>query len=188
MNKVIFLDRDGTINIDEEGYISSPEKFELFPFASKTIKGFNDLGYKVVVVTNQSGIARGYYNHADLKSIHEKMIKEVAIDGGVIDDILIAPYHPKGTVEPFNIVHEDRKPGIGLLKKYYAKCNFSTSESFMIGDKLSDIEFGKRFNLKTILVLTGNGKKTLYKGLKDIKPDYIVENLSSVLKILNKSK
>ncbi len=187
MEKIIFLDRDGTINADESGYISSPEDFNLYPNVGKAIHNFNKLGYKIVVVTNQSGIARGYYGFKELELIHEKMIRLIEADGGVIEDILIAPYHKDGVIEPYNIEHEDRKPCTGLLKTYNKKSNFATSKSFMIGDKLSDIEFGFNFNLKTILVLTGNGKNTFEKSLNsDIKADFIVKDLLSAAKLIEK--
>ena len=189
MNKVIFIDRDGTINVDEKGYISKPEQFNLFPFAIEAIKGFRKLGYKVVVVTNQSGIARGYYTFADLEKVHQRFKDLLSEADTYVDAILVAPYHPEGVVEPYNVVHEDRKPSIGLLKKYFSECNFKTSESFMIGDKLSDIEFGVNYNLKTILVLTGNGINTFKKGFNpDTKPDYVLDNLLSVVELLKKIK
>jgi D-glycero-D-manno-heptose 1,7-bisphosphate phosphatase len=189
MNKVIFLDRDGTINIDEDGYISNPDDLQLYPKAGKAISYFNKNGFKVVLVTNQSGIARGFFTYEDLSKVHERLKNLLAKDHAYLDDILISPYHPKGVVEPYNIAHEDRKPGIGLLKKYYAKYNFKSSHSFMIGDKISDIELGHKFNLKTILVLSGEGKKTfLNRELYDVKPDFVVNDLWQATEIIEKLK
>jgi histidinol-phosphate phosphatase family protein len=187
MNKVVFLDRDGTINIDSKGYINNPDDFNLFPNVAKAIKLFNDLNFKVVLVTNQSGIARGYFSFDDVKLIHNKMISELTKQNAFVDDILISPYHPKGVIEPYNIAHEDRKPGIGLLKKYYAINNFKTSESFVIGDKLSDIKLGHNFNLKTILVLTGEGRNTfLERENSPIRPDFVVKDLWEAAKVIEK--
>ena len=159
MDKVVFIDRDGTINIDNHGYISKVEDFELFTFSATAIRKLNELGFKVVIITNQSGIARGYYTLADMELVHQEMIRLLTLENAVIDDILISPYHPQGVVEPFNIAHEDRKPGIGLLKKYYASNPFKTSHSFVIGDKFSDIGLGNNFHIPSILVLTGEGSK-----------------------------
>lgn len=190
MDKVVFIDRDGTINIDEHGYISKIEDFKLFPISGKAIKELNELGYRVVVITNQSGIARGYYTLEDLEKIHQEMIRLLAVEGAIVDDILVSPYHPKGVVEPFNIAHEDRKPGTGLLKKYYATRPFKRSESFVIGDKFSDIELGSNFHIPSILVLTGEGEKSFkQRGNYKIKPDFVVKDLweaTKLIKIINR--
>ncbi len=189
MDKIIFLDRDGTINIDNHGYISKAEDMNLFPNSGKAIKKFKDMGFKVVVVTNQSGIGRGYFTFEQLDEVNKQMIKLLADSDAIIDDILISPHHPEGVIEPYNIVHEDRKPGIGLLKKYYAKCNFKSSKSFMIGDKISDIMLGNNFNLTTILVLTGNGLKTFQNRAKyKVKPHFIVEDLYEAAKLIENLK
>lgn len=185
MQKVVFIDRDGTINADNHGYINNPADFVLLPNSAKAIKLLNDLNYKVVVVTNQSGIARGYFTLDQVAEIHARMKELLAEDGAYVDDILISPYHPDGVVEPYNIAHEDRKPGTGLLKKYYANNNFKTSKSFMIGDKTSDLEFGINFHLATILVLTGEGEKTFAtRGECSVKPDFVVEDLLEAVKII----
>jgi len=185
MNKVVFIDRDGTINFDKVGYINNPDDFNLFPNTSKSIHLLNQMNFKVVIVTNQSGIARGYFTYEDLYNIHAKMIAELAKNTAYIDDILISPYHPKGVVKPYNIAHEDRKPGIGLLKKYYASNKFKTSKSFVIGDKMSDIELGHNFNMKTILVLTGQGKNTfLNRANYSVKPDFVVKDLWEAVKMI----
>lgn len=190
MKKVAFIDRDGTINQDSQGYINHPDDFQLFPKAGQAIHLLNDINYEVVVVTNQSGIARGYFTLNDVNAIHNKMINELTKSNAVISDILISPYHPKGVVEPYNIAHESRKPGTGLLKQYYAKCNFKTSKSYVIGDKISDIELGHNFNLTSILVLTGEGEKTfLDTHNSSVKPDFVVKDIweaAKLIKILNK--
>jgi len=190
INKVVFLDRDGTINIDNHGYIKDPDDFLIYPNTAIAVKLLNQLKFKVVVVTNQSGISRGYFTFAEVNKIHDKMLAILAKESGFIDDILISPYHPKGVIKPYNIAHEDRKPSIGLLKKYYAKCNFNTSKSYIIGDKISDIELGNNFNLNTILVLTGEGKKTfLNRNNLSLQPDFVVKDLweaAKIIKILDK--
>ncbi len=190
MDKVVFLDRDGTLNYDKSGYIDNPEDFTLFPNSAKAIQSLNKLKYKVVIITNQSGIARGYFDLADVTKIHTKMITELSNQNAIVDDILISPYHPQGVVEPYNIAHEDRKPGIGLLKKYYKINNFKISQSFVIGDKISDIELGHNFNLKTILVLTGEGEKTfLNRNNYRVRPHFVVKDIweaVKVIKLINK--
>ena len=188
MDKVIFLDRDGTINPDDKGYINKPEDFNLYPFTAKAIKIFNQLGYKLIVVTNQSGIARGYLTFEDLEKIHKKMLNLLEKDGAQIDEILISPFHPEGVVEPYNIFSEDRKPGLGLFYKALKKYNFRIKKSFMIGDKYSDILFGKNVGLKSILVRTGYGEEEFLQNLeiREKKPDFVVDNLLAAAYLIEK--
>jgi D-glycero-D-manno-heptose 1,7-bisphosphate phosphatase len=187
MTKAIFLDRDGTINPDG-GYINHPDDFKLYPFTAKAIKKFNDMGYLVIVVTNQSGIARGYMTKEDLKKIHDKMIALLSKDGAAIDEIFYSPYHPEGTIEPYNVKSDERKPGLGMFYKALKKYKFSTKDSFMIGDKYSDIEFGKNAGLTTILVKTGDGEKEFLQNRHKwkVKPDFVVENLLSAANLIEK--
>ena len=188
MKKAVFLDRDGTMNFDSQGYISKPEDFKLFPFTAKAIATLNAMEFLVFVVTNQSGIARGYYTFEDIERVHEKMHLKLTEQGARIDGIFISPYYKNGSVEPFNIDHEDRKPGLGLFQKARAEFDFEVKNSFMIGDKYSDISFGRKAGLKTILVRTGNGNTELLQkrdGWK-YKPHYIVNNLLSAVKLIEK--
>jgi len=182
MKKAIFLDRDGTINIDN-GYISHHSDFELYPFAAKSLKRLRELGYLIFVVTNQSGIAREYYSVEDLEKIHQKMIRLLAEEGASVDEIFFSPYHHEGHVKPYDIKHEDRKPGLGMFKKALAKYSIASKDSYMVGDRYSDIAFGKKANLTTFLVLTGDGEKEFYENFKNwqYKPDFVVENLESVV-------
>jgi len=183
--KAVLLDRDGTINFDS-GYINKPENFELYPFTAEAISIWNKLGYLVIVVTNQSGITRGYYTFEDLDVIHRKMLTGLAAANAKIDDIFISPYHIKGTIPPYNIEHEDRKPGLGMFKKALKKYRFAINRSFMIGDRYADIAFGKKAGLKTILVLTGDGRKEFLENRRnwEYKPDFIVENLLVAAKFI----
>lgn len=184
----VFLDRDGTINLDN-GYISHPQDFNIFPFAGVAIKILNDLGMLVFIVTNQSGIARGFYTFEDLDKIHRKMNDQLAEYGAGIDKIYISPFFHEGAVEPYNIFHEDRKPNLGLYKRSREEFAFNVKSSFMIGDRYTDIEFGKRAGLETFLVLTGDGKKEFLGNRNNwqYKPDYIVNDLLVAAKYIKKN-
>jgi D,D-heptose 1,7-bisphosphate phosphatase len=181
----VFLDRDGTVNHDK-GYISRPEDFNIYPYAGKAIKMLNDLRMLVFIVTNQSGVARGYYTLDDLDKIHSRMKEQLAEQGASIDGIYISPYFSEGTVDPYVVDHEDRKPNLGLFKKARREFSFSPKDSFMIGDRYSDIVFGKRAGLTTILVLTGDGEKEFLNNRKDweYSPDYIVRDLLVAAKFI----
>ncbi len=188
----VFLDRDGTINDDRIGYISKPEDFHLFPFASEAIRILNHLDLKVIIVTNQSGIARGLLTHEQLELVHSEMLKELNSQNAFIDKILFSPYHKKGVVKPFDQDHISRKPNSGMFfeaLKYYP---IKSKSSFMIGDKPADIYFGKNNGLITILVKTGLGKQTWEDKDKLLMlPDFVVENLLSaaiLIKYLKKNE
>jgi len=183
--RAVFIDRDGTINDDRKGYVSDPKDFYLFPFASEAIRLLNSLGLKTIVVTNQSGIARGYFKEMELEIVHQYMKDELAKGGASIDLILYSPYYPEGIVEPYNVEHISRKPSPGMffdaLKKYPIKAN----QSYMIGDTPADIEFGKNVGLTTILVKSGWGWKTWEnKDEMKVMPDYVVENLLSAARLI----
>ncbi|MCB5230720.1 MAG: HAD family hydrolase [Candidatus Cloacimonas sp.] len=185
MKRAVFLDRDGTINHDT-GFISHPDSFEIYPFAAEAIKTLNNLGLYVFVVTNQSGIARGLYTEDDLKLVHQKMIEQLAKQYAKLDQIYFAPYHVDGVVEPYNINHKDRKPGLGMFNRAKREYEFDTKGSFMVGDRYTDIAFGKRAGLQTILVLTGEGEREFLENRNswEYKPDYIVKDLVAAVKLI----
>lgn len=188
MKKAVFLDRDGTMNADINGYISKPQDFELFPFTVQAVSILNEMGYLVFVVTNQSGIARGFYTFDDLEKVHEKMRFQLSEQGARVDGVFSSPYHEKGKIDPFNIEHEDRKPGLGMFKKALQEFSFSIKDSYMIGDKYSDIVFGRKAGLTTILVRTGEGNNEFLQKRHEWeqKPHYIVNDLMSAVKLIEK--
>jgi len=186
MKKAIFLDRDGTINSDEHGYINKPEDLQLYPFAAEAISKLNTMGYLVFVVTNQAGVAYGYFRIDDVEKINTKLVNDLVKGKAKVDEIFYSPFHVNGIVEPFNIQHEDRKPDIGLFQKAKNKYDFSTKDSFMIGDKFSDIGFGKNAGLRTIFVRSGGGENEFLqkRNETEYKPDFIVKDLSVAVKLI----
>src|SRR5215208_1873754 len=150
----IILDRDGVINYDSESYIKSPDEWHPIPGSLEAIARLNQFGYKIVIVTNQSGIARGFYDESILHLIHEKLIRECAEVGGQIEMILFCPHHPD----------EDcscRKPKPGLIYELQKKYAFDLSKTFFIGDSYGDIRAAQTAGCLPVLVLTGNGERTL---------------------------
>jgi histidinol-phosphate phosphatase family protein len=148
MNKAVFLDRDKTIIEDEESYLNNPAKVKLLPEVARAIKKLNKSGFKVIVVTNQSGVGRNYFTENDLKQIHQKMVELLQKEGANLDDIFYCPHHPEDRCAC-------RKPLPGLIVEAVLKHNISVKESYFVGDSQTDIEAGKNAGCKTILIKEG---------------------------------
>ena len=182
-NKAVFLDRDGTI-IEDSGYINSPEQIKFIPGSIEAIKKLNDAGYKVVIISNQAGIARGLLSEDMLQTIDKIIHRQILSGGGHIDASYYCPHHPEHGVYPYKQDCECRKPHPGLIKKAVKDKELELAGSFMVGDKSSDIETGKRAGVKTVFVRTGHGQEE-EKGLK-VKPDHLADNLTEAVRwILN---
>ncbi|HGY54329.1 MAG TPA: D-glycero-beta-D-manno-heptose 1,7-bisphosphate 7-phosphatase [Caldithrix abyssi] len=157
MNKAVFLDRDGTIN-EEMGYINHISRFVIFDFVPEAIRILNEGGFKVVVVTNQSGVARGYFDEQLVKEVHKKLIEKVEQAGAHIDGIYYCPHHPREGKPPYRLDCECRKPKTGMIQKAKDALNIDINRSFIIGDRYKDIEFGYKAGLRPVMVLTGYGR------------------------------
>lgn len=154
--KVIFLDRDGTIN-EEVHYLHRPEDLVLLPGAAEAIRTFREHGYRTVVVTNQAGVARGYYTEEDVCKLHAYMNELLKRGGAWIDDFFYCPHHPIHGIGPYKKECRCRKPGIGLFEQAEAQFPVDKAHSWMIGDKLLDIQAGRNYGVRTVLVGTGYG-------------------------------
>jgi len=178
MGKAVFLDRDGTIN-EEMGYINHIDRFRIFEFVPAAIRRFNENGFKVIVITNQSGVARGYFSEELLNEVHNYLLHFVESESARIDKIYYCPHHPdEGTVE-YRRDCNCRKPRTGMIEKALEDFDIDMDQSYMIGDRFKDMEFGRRVGLKTIFLLTGYGKGeyTYQRSLWPFQPDLICENL-----------
>jgi D-glycero-D-manno-heptose 1,7-bisphosphate phosphatase len=163
INKLIILDRDGVINHDSEEYIKSPDEWHAISGSLAAIAELNRAGFQVVIATNQSGIARGYYDLVMLQQIHDKLTRELAAVGGHVDDIFFCPHHPDEKCHC-------RKPQPGMFFQIQEKYQVEFADVFFVGDNYSDIQVAVEVGCKPILVLTGKGQKTLasYPELKKI--------------------
>jgi D-glycero-D-manno-heptose 1,7-bisphosphate phosphatase len=172
LNKGVFIDRDDTISRDVH-YCSRPEDFELLPKAAAGIKLLNQEGFKVVVITNQSGIARGYFTEDMLNKIHQKMVDELAKSGANVDAIFFCPHHPDDNCEC-------RKPKPKLAHQAIEQLLIDPQQSFTIGDRLMDVELAKVIGCKSVMIPSEPGKTELRKS--SISPDYIASDLVSAAK------
>ena len=178
----VFLDRDGTIN-EQMGYINHISRFHLLPGVAQAIGRLNTLKIPVVVVTNQSGLARGYFPEELLTAVHEKMSRQLAAEGAHIDGLYICPHHPEAKEERFRKNCSCRKPKTGLLEQAAKEMDIDLSRSFMVGDRWSDIRCGVQVGATPILVLTGYGRgDQQYIGPdQHVQPEYTAEDLSAAV-------
>lgn len=166
MDKVIFLDRDGTIN-EEVNYLYKTEDLKLFPQVPQAIKSLRDMGFKIVVVTNQAGVARGYYSCSDVEHLHDYLNKQLEKDGAWIDRFFYCPHHPVHGIGAYKKACSCRKPGIGMFEMAEQEYSIDKEHSYMIGDKLIDVEAGKQFGIHGILVGTGYGGAIHQQQIED---------------------
>lgn len=170
MKKYILLDRDGVINQDSDDFIKSPDEFLPIEKSLEAIALLNQHNYKVVVITNQSGIARGYFSKKTLNSIHAKMRDEVAKFGGEIEAIYFCPHQASDECKC-------RKPKPGLLKQFAVDYDVNLADVYFIGDSLRDITAAQHAGSIPVLVKTGNGSKTLQENPQFLTSLLIFENL-----------
>jgi D-glycero-D-manno-heptose 1,7-bisphosphate phosphatase len=187
-NKAAFIDRDGNL-IHETGYISDVKKIKFYARSFKALKLLKELGYKVIVVTNQSGVARGYFSENFVKTVHTHINEMLKKHGLKIDGFFYCPHHPKKAVLKKYLKDCDcRKPKIGMIKAAVKKFNIDLSRSFVIGDKLTDVHLGKNAKMRTALVLTGYGRrqKEIIKCDYD-RPDVIGTDFYAAVRFLTKT-
>ncbi len=153
----VFLDRDGTINVEKD-YLHKVEDFEFIPGAPQAIKKLKDAGFLVIVVSNQSGIGRGYFNERDVDNLHGHLQSELAAHDTAVDAFYFCPHHPEKGQGAYKVACDCRKGEPGMLLQAAAEHDIDLQNSFMIGDKLADIEAGRRAGCQTLLVLTGYGE------------------------------
>lgn len=185
MNNIgIFLDRDGTIN-EELEFISSPDDVKLIPLSADAIRQANEMGLKVFVITNQSGVARGFIKEEELVRVHNKLVELLNKEGAHIDAIYFCPHHPEFGEPPYKMECECRKPNSGMLRQAEKEFNIDLKKSFVVGDRIIDIQAAHAVGATGILVLTGYGKNQIDEILKNnIEIDYIAENLYDAMQFI----
>jgi D-glycero-D-manno-heptose 1,7-bisphosphate phosphatase len=167
-----FLDRDGTI-CEEVGYLNHVSRLRVFPFAAEAIRALNEAGLAVVVVTNQSGVARKYFPESAMHEVHEVLLRELAAAGAKIDGIYYCPHAGADNCEC-------RKPKPGMLKRAADELSLDLPRSFVVGDRFGDVELGRAAGARSILVRTGYGEGELawHAASWPVQPDFVAPTLT----------
>jgi D-glycero-D-manno-heptose 1,7-bisphosphate phosphatase len=185
----VFLDRDGTIN-EEKNFIRTAEELELIPGAATAIRRLNDRGISTCVISNQSGVARGYLTETDLSAIHKRLGDLLKREGGShLDRIYYCPHHPTEGIVPYNIVCTCRKPGTAMLEQGSRELQIDLKRSFVVGDRIVDVQVAQAVGATSILVRTGYGTITLEEcKARGVQPDVIVPSLVEGVEFIMQSK
>ena len=184
----VFLARDGTL-IEEVGYLSHLDRIALYPWSIESVKLLNRAGFKVVVVTNQAGVARGLFDEDFINEAHRFLDQKFGDGGATIDKFYYCPHHPEASVEAYRCECDCRKPKAGMLWKAAQELQLELSHSFVIGDRLSDLRLGPAVGAKSVLVRTGYGETTARELTDDVEVAYTApELMTAVAWILRHSK
>ena len=178
MNRAVFIDRDGTIS-EEVGYINHVSRFRLFPYSAAALKQLHDNGYLAIVITNQAGVARGYFSEEMVQAIHQQMTNDLESSGARVDAIYYCAHHPTVGEPPYQLDCDCRKPKPGLLLRAARDYDIDLANSWMVGDRYSDIELAANAGVKSALVLSGYGRGE-WEHQRDnwaIQPDLVAEDL-----------
>lgn len=173
MKRFVLIDRDGTLNV-EKHYLSDPDQLELYPGTGPALKRLQDAGFGIAVLTNQSGIARGYFDLARLEQIHDRLRALLAAEGVTLDGIYLCPHGPDDDCAC-------RKPLPGMVLQAVAQHGFDPARAYMVGDKEVDVDLGRAVGATTFLVRTGHGAKAVAVGTK---ADHVVDDLAAAAEII----
>jgi D-glycero-D-manno-heptose 1,7-bisphosphate phosphatase len=177
----VFIDRDGTIS-EEVGYVNHPSRFRLFPYASEAIRILNDNGWLAIVITNQAGVARGYFSEDVIVSVHDQLRKD--LEGAQLDGIYYCAHHPTVGEPPYRFDCDCRKPKTGLIDRAGNDFEIDLPASWMIGDRYGDVELARNAGLHSAFVLSGYGRGEweYQRHSWQHQPDIVCENLLEAVK------
>ena len=161
--RVVFLDRDGTI-VEEGHYLADPAALRIYPYTPSALRQLAAAGFALVVVSNQSGVARGYFDEAAVAAVNERLVSRLAEEQVVLDGIYYCPHHPAGSVREYARVCDCRKPATGMLRRAAAELELDLEGAWMLGDKPEDMALADAARLRGILLRSGQGEAAERKG------------------------
>ncbi len=185
--RAVFIDRDGTIS-EEVGYVNHPSRYRVFPYAAEAIRRLNEAGWLAILITNQAGVARGYFTEEIIGQVHTLLTQELEGGGARLDAIYYCPHHPSVGKPPYRFDCDCRKPRPGLLLRAAADLDIDIASSWMVGDRYSDTELARNAGARAAFVLTGYGRGEweYQRGEWKHQPDLVAENLLEAVQTITK--
>ena len=187
--RAVFIDRDGTIS-EEVGYVNHVSRYRVFPFAARAVRALNEAGWLAVLVTNQAGVARGYFVEEMIGRVHGVLASELERDGARLDAVYYCPHHPSVGEPPYRFDCDCRKPRPGLIRRAAEELGLDLARSWMVGDRYSDTELARNAGVRAALVLTGYGRGE-YEHQSHAwqhRPDLVAENLLEAVREIIKAE
>ncbi len=178
MHPAVFLDRDGTI-IEEVGYLNRLDRVRFFPWTIDAIRSLNEAGLLVVVVTNQAGVAQGYYDEAFVRETHSHIDGRIRAGRARVDGFYYCPHHPSAKVEAYRRACECRKPGTGMLRQAGRDLDLDLTRSYVVGDRWGDVELGHAAGAKSVIVTTGYASAQDFRPAGAASPDLVCDTLAA---------
>jgi D-glycero-D-manno-heptose 1,7-bisphosphate phosphatase len=188
--RAVFMDRDGTIS-EEVGYVNHPSRYKVFPYSAEAVKLLNESGWLAILVTNQAGVARGYFTEDVITAVHNVLSQELEKKGARLDAIYYCAHHPTVGEEPYRFACNCRKPKPGLIERAVQEFDIDVQQSWMIGDRYSDIELARNAHVRAGFVLSGYGRGEweYQRAAWQHEPDMVAEDLlEAVRKIVRGEK
>jgi D-glycero-D-manno-heptose 1,7-bisphosphate phosphatase len=181
----VFIDRDGTIS-EEVGYVNHPSRFRLFPFSTAAIKLLNDSGWLAILITNQAGVARGYFSEDVITSVHDRLRSDLEGGSARLDAIYYCAHHPTVGEPPYRFDCDCRKPKPGLIERAAQDLEIDLQASWMVGDRYGDVELARNAGLHAAFVLSGYGRGEWEYQRSSWKhePDLVAENLFEAVRLI----
>jgi D-glycero-D-manno-heptose 1,7-bisphosphate phosphatase len=174
----VFIDRDGTLT-EEVGYVNHPQRLRLLPRSAEAVRRLNSAGVPAVIVTNQAGVARGYFSEDVLRAVHDEMLAQLKQAGAHLDAVYVCPHHPTEGEPPFRLACDCRKPRPGLLQRAATELGLDLGTSVVIGDRPTDLVVARRVGAQGVLVLTGYGlgEWEYRRATFPVTPDHVAGDL-----------
>ena len=163
--------------IEDIGYLDRIDRVEMYPWTIDAVRLLNRTGLRVVVTTNQSGVARGYFTEANVEEVHQRISSLLAEGGARIDAYYYCPHHPEGTIDSYRQACQCRKPGPGLVERAARELGIDPSRSFVVGDRWLDVRLARAVGARAVLVRTGYGQSEEARAEPGVAPDGVADNL-----------
>jgi len=186
--RAVFMDRDGTIS-EEVGYVNHPSRYRVFPYAAEAVRLLNEAGWLAIMVTNQAGVARGYFTEEVIDAVHQALKLALSHQNAQLDAIYYCAHHPTVGESPYRVDCDCRKPKPGLIKTAAREFDIDLAQSWMVGDRYSDIELARNAGVHAGFVMSGYGRGefTYQRAAWKHEPDMVAEDLLEAVKKIVRS-